>query len=133
MACKIAVIGAGGACFVTGFVKDICESKYLDGSTLALMDINEQKLMEAKGVAEKLGLRNYHVGHGGSGVVNPACSGVPKAIDFYEYCFDGIKVSYPHPDYILLNYGANDQGQPEDIYVKEYEKLLRLVRKVHPE
>lgn len=53
MACKIAVIGAGGACFVTGFVKDICESKYLQGCTLSLMDINEVRLQEAKGVAER--------------------------------------------------------------------------------
>lgn len=53
MACKIAVIGAGGACFVTGFIKDICESKYLGGCTLSLMDVNETKLMEARGVAER--------------------------------------------------------------------------------
>ena len=53
MACKITILGAGGACFVTGFVKDICESKYLDGATLALMDINAEKLEEARGVAER--------------------------------------------------------------------------------
>ena len=53
MGCKIVVIGAGGACFVTGFVKDICESKYLQGCTLSLVDINEKRLLEAKGVAER--------------------------------------------------------------------------------
>ena len=48
MGCKITVIGAGGACFVTGFVKDICESKYLEGCTLALMDINEKNLRKQR-------------------------------------------------------------------------------------
>ena len=83
-------------------------------------------------VAEKLNLRNYHVGHGGSGVVKIACAGVPKAIDFYEYSFHGIKVNYPEPDYILFNYGANDQMEKEDVYIEEYEKLLRYVRKIRP-
>ena len=53
MACKITVIGAGGACFVTGFIKEICESPYLSGATLALMDINAVKLSEARGIAER--------------------------------------------------------------------------------
>lgn len=53
MKCKIAVIGAGGACFVTGFIKDICESRHLSGATLSLMDINEIKLAEALGVAKR--------------------------------------------------------------------------------
>ena len=46
MACRITIIGAGGAAFVGGFLKDICESKYLQGCTVVLMDIDKNKLEE---------------------------------------------------------------------------------------
>ena len=46
MSCRITIIGAGGAAFVGGFLKDICESKYLQGCTVVLMDIDKNKLEE---------------------------------------------------------------------------------------
>lgn len=47
MGCKIVIIGAGGACFGIGFAKNICDSKYLKGCTLVMMDINEIRLADA--------------------------------------------------------------------------------------
>lgn len=44
MSCKICIIGAGSAIFSLNLVKDICINKNLKGSTVSLMDINEEKL-----------------------------------------------------------------------------------------
>ena len=41
---KLGVIGAGSAVFSLGLVRDLCCSKDLYGSTITLMDIDEQRL-----------------------------------------------------------------------------------------
>ena len=47
MSIKIALIGAGSGTFSLNLIRDMCLSKYLDGSTLCMMDINEEKLNTA--------------------------------------------------------------------------------------
>ena len=58
---------------------------------------------------------------------------VPKAADAYPYCFEGAPVTYPHPDYILINHGANDAGRDAAEYTAEYRALLELIRATHPD
>ena len=41
---KISLIGAGSGCFSIGLVRELCASKYLSGSTVSLMDINQERL-----------------------------------------------------------------------------------------
>jgi len=43
-AVKIAVIGAGSAQFSAGLINDLCRTPTLAGSTVCLMDINEERL-----------------------------------------------------------------------------------------
>lgn len=50
MACKICIIGAGSAVFSINLVKDICINKNFRGSTVTLMDINEDRLKEIYGL-----------------------------------------------------------------------------------
>lgn len=53
MACRITIIGAGGATFVGGFLKDICSSEYLQDATVVLMDINRERLEETLSLAQR--------------------------------------------------------------------------------
>ena len=51
MGCKISIIGAGSAVFTLGIITEVCQSKYLKGSTISLMDINPVRLEDAYGLA----------------------------------------------------------------------------------
>ena len=44
MATKISIIGAGSAIFSLNLIKDLCINKNLNGSELALMDVNAERL-----------------------------------------------------------------------------------------
>lgn len=81
--------------------------------------------------AKHFGLKNLHMGYGAVGVTHGGQGMVPKAAKAYPYCFDGAPVTYPHPDYILINHGANDSGHTAEEYITEYRKLLELVRSTH--
>ena len=83
--------------------------------------------------AQNLGLRDLHMGYGAVGATTSGCGAVPKAAESYPYCFEGAKVQYDHPDYILINHGANDRGATPEQYVSEYKGLLEVIRSIHPE
>ena len=83
--------------------------------------------------AQHFGLKNLHMGYGAVGVTHGGLGMVPKAADAYPYCFDGAPVTYSHPDYILINHGANDRGGTAEKYITEYRALLQLVRNTHKE
>lgn len=83
--------------------------------------------------ATALGLRTLHMGYGAVGATRSGCGSVPKAVEAYPYCFDGASVTYDHPDYILVNHGANDWGREPEVYKKDYRDLLVLIRKTHPD
>ncbi len=83
--------------------------------------------------AKNLNLRSLHMGYGAVGVTKGGCGSVPKASEAYPFCFDGHKVIYPTPDYILINHGANDRGNGAEQYIKDYRKLLDVIRGINPE
>lgn len=83
--------------------------------------------------AKALGLRTLHMGYGAVGVTRSGCGSVPKAAEAYPYCFDGAPVTYDHPDFVLINHGANDGGATAEKYMEEYRALLVLIRKTHPD
>lgn len=83
--------------------------------------------------AQNLGLRDLHMGYGAVGVTKSGCGEVPKAAESYPYCFEGAPVQYDHPDYILINHGANDRGAAMECYIEEYRGLLDVIRKAHPD
>lgn len=83
--------------------------------------------------ARHFGLKNLHMGYGGVGVTHGGLGGVPKAADAYPYCFGGAPVTYSHPDYILVNHGANDYNKTAEEYTREYRALLELIRSTHPD
>lgn len=83
--------------------------------------------------AQNLNLREFRMGYGAAGATRGGWGGVPKAVEAYPFCFEGCPVGYGHPDYILINHGANDRGATAETYVKEYRALLELVRKTHPD
>lgn len=83
--------------------------------------------------AENLNLRDLHMGYGAVGVLREGQGGVPTAARAYPYCFDGAKVLYDHPDYILINHGASDQFCTEEEYASAYRDLLHTIRELHPQ
>ncbi len=82
--------------------------------------------------AQRLNLKDLHMGYGAVGVSKSDCGAVPKAADAYPFCFEGCPVTYDHPDYILINHGANDKKSTVEIYLAEYENLLDVIRSIHP-
>lgn len=82
--------------------------------------------------AKALNLRPLHMGYGAVGITRPGQGSVPKVAQSYPYCFDGAPVSYGHPDYILINHGANDRGSGKERYIREYRAFLEQVRTAHP-
>lgn len=53
MSVKICIIGAGSAMFSVGLVKDICITDNLNGTTVALMDVNEERLDNIYGLCKR--------------------------------------------------------------------------------
>ena len=83
--------------------------------------------------AEHFNLRDLHMGYGAVGVTQAGQGGVPKAAEAYPWCFQNAGILYGHPDYILINHGANDRHQSPQEYIREYEKFLYLIRGIHPQ
>lgn len=79
-----------------------------------------------------LGMEPYIMGYGAMGLTKGGNGGTPKAIEAYPYAFQGAKREYESCDYIVINHGANDMYGPIEIYLKEYEKFLDLVRSINP-
>lgn len=81
--------------------------------------------------AERLNLRPLFMGYGAVGVTRGGCGSVPRAVEAYPFCFNDAPVSYPSPDYILINHGANDRRNPVKDYLEDYDELLTLIRLLH--
>ena len=83
--------------------------------------------------AETLDLEPYIMGYGGVGVTKGGSGSVPRAQEAYRYCYAGAPVSYGHPDYILINHGANDRFSTTESYCEGYLELLDVITEAHPE
>lgn len=83
--------------------------------------------------AEALNLKHYHLAFGATGLTRSGHGGAPKCGDAYPYCFAGAPVTYDHPDYVLINHGANDRTHTEEEYITEYRALIAQIRAAHPE
>ena len=83
--------------------------------------------------AEALDLEPYIMGYGGVGVTKGGSGSVPCAQEAYPYCFAGAPVPYGHPDYILINHGANDRFSTTESYCDGYLKLLDVITDTHPD
>ena len=81
--------------------------------------------------AEVLGLRPFMMGYGAVGNTHGGSGSVPKTADAYPYNYCGSPVTYPSCDYIMINHGANDRGNPSG-YLAEYKNLLKLIRERNP-
>lgn len=82
--------------------------------------------------AEALNLRPLHCGYGAVGITRGGQGGVPRVSQSYPYCFEKSPVPYDHPDYILINHGANDRHKSCEEYVNGYRDFLAQVRSAHP-
>lgn len=80
-----------------------------------------------------LGLEPLCGGYGAVGVTRSGCGGVPAAADMYPFCFEGVPVSYPHPDYVLINHGTNDAAADPEKFEAGYIRLLDAVYAAHPD
>lgn len=83
--------------------------------------------------AEALNLDPLYMGYGAVGVTRSGQGSVPRAALSYPYCFDGVKVKYDSPDYILINHGANDMFDTGEHFVECYLELLDVIVSLHPQ
>ena len=83
--------------------------------------------------AEALGLRPLFMGYGAVGITRSGCGSVPDVATAYPYCFHGVRADVGHPEYTVINHGANDRGASVEAYVSGYRRLLDLVFETHPE
>lgn len=82
--------------------------------------------------AEALGFEPIIMGYGAVGTTRSGCGGVVSAPEAYPYCFSGAPISYPHPDYVLINHGTNDREATVERFTECYRALLDEVFKAHP-
>lgn len=82
--------------------------------------------------AEALNLRPIVMGYGAVGVTKSGCGKVPPATEAYLYNFDGSPITHRPADYVLINHGANDRGNPVALYLEKYAVLLDEIRAYNP-
>jgi hypothetical protein len=71
--------------------------------------------------AEALNLKPIFAVYGGIGLTMGGSGNMPGAKTMYCSCFDGSPVTYPSPNYIILNLGTNDHlWKPVDEYIEVY-------------
>jgi len=87
--------------------------------------------------AQALNLRSLHFSYGAVGVTRGGNGGVPACPLAYPYCFANCPadnpLGYGHPDYILVNHGANDRRGEFAPFWAGYRELLRMLRQTHPQ
>lgn len=84
--------------------------------------------------AQALDLEPLIMGYGGVGIWQRGSGSVPRAAEAYPYCFHNAPISYPSPDYILINHGTNDQNRcSPEAFREGYLDLLRIIRAHHPQ
>lgn len=83
---KIALIGAGSATFGFGAIGDIVNSKVLEGSTIALHDINPKTLERVEGVAQQ------HIKEKQLPYTISATTSRKEALQDADYCIISIEV-----------------------------------------
>lgn len=82
--------------------------------------------------AKELNLRPIFFAYGAVGCTKSGQGSVPAAPKSYPFNFDGSPITHESTDYILINHGANDRPKGAAEYIKQYEKLLNVVRVRNP-
>lgn len=83
--------------------------------------------------AQALGLRSYFFAYGAVGITKGGCGGTLPAGEMYPYCFENAPTACDHPDFVVINHGANDRGAASEYYLEGYRNLLIQIRETHPE
>lgn len=83
-------------------------------------------------VAKSCNLRPTFCGYGAVGLTKGGSGGVPKVLESYPYCVDGVACDVGNPDYIMINHGANDRAAHSDEYIRQYEMFLDMIYNMHP-
>ncbi len=83
--------------------------------------------------AKNLGMKPVVMGYGATGFLTAGQGAVPKAIDAYPYCYNGVPYKGSNPEIIVLNYGVNDRLNEKTVYLDAYCEFLLLLRKRNPQ
>ncbi len=82
--------------------------------------------------AINLNMKPVIMGYGATGVTTSGCGSVPPANESYPYVYDGVRAKAQGSEIIVINHGANDRRNGAEMYIREYEKFLHLVREINP-
>ena len=81
--------------------------------------------------AKILDLEPYICGYGAVGTTRIGCGAVPPAPQMYPFYFEGEPISHKPCDFVVINHGTNDRGNP-DKFNGCYRELLEVVYKHNP-
>lgn len=83
--------------------------------------------------AMNLNMKPVIMGYGATGVTTSGCGSVPPANESYPYVYNGVGAKAQGSEIIVINHGVNDGRNGAEMYIREYEKFLYLVRKINPD
>lgn len=78
--------------------------------------------------AEALGMRPVIMGYGCLGTTRMGAGNIPPAPESYPYYSDGCPMESVNADFIVINHGTNDRGADRETFVRQYTRLLEVVR-----
>lgn len=81
--------------------------------------------------ADELDLEPVFAGYGAVGATKSGCGNVPPAAEMYPYCYDGHPKTHKPCNFVVINHGTNDRGNP-DIFCEKYRQLLDVIVKHNP-
>ncbi|MBQ4590625.1 MAG: hypothetical protein IJB20_01195 [Clostridia bacterium] len=78
--------------------------------------------------AEALGMRPVIMGYGCLGTTRMGAGNIPDVPESYPYYSDGCPMESTGADFIVINHGTNDRGADRETFVRQYTRLLEVVR-----
>jgi len=79
--------------------------------------------------AKALDMRPVIMGYGCLGTTRMGAGNIPDVCESYPYYSDGCPMESANADYIVINHGTNDRGADRDTFIRQYTRLLEIVRK----
>ncbi len=82
--------------------------------------------------AKALGMRPVIMGYGCLGTTRMGAGNIPDVCESYPYYSDGCPMASANADLIVINHGTNDRGADRETFLRQYRRLLEIVRERNP-
>ena len=83
--------------------------------------------------AEALDMRPVIMGYGCLGTTRMGAGNIPDVTESYPFYSDGCPMEPVNADFIVINHGTNDRGADRETFLRQYTRLLEVVRERNAE